>query len=154
MLKIFHRHLEKSKHSSMKIAIDHNIITEIEFLFCPSRSRSRSTPRAIISVRDCEKKKKIEKRARERKRKKEEVGAWLGDRSGQSLPLGLFLRRAILLCLNEVGDLTLPRDPPPPSYIAGNFVPSVLRSFNSASKTSPLLRRCTLYRLSVRFYLL
>lgn len=84
-----------------------------------------------------------------RKKKSEEVGAWLGDRSGQSLPRGLFLRCAILLCLNEVGDLThlwRPTSPPRSSYIAGNFVSSVLRSFNSASKTPSSLRRCPRYK--------
>lgn len=69
---------------------------------------------AIISVWIAGKKKN-----RKKGKGGEMAGAWLGDRSRQSLPRGLFLRRAILLCLNEVGDLTQPaiHPPLPPTFI-------------------------------------
>jgi len=67
------------------------------------REANAAAPRAIISIRIAGKK-KIDKKGKDG----EMAGAWLGDRSEQSLPRGLFLRRAILLCLNEIGDLTQP----------------------------------------------
>lgn len=153
MWKIFHGHLEKSKHVTRENCYRPQYHHR-DRIFVLLHSIEIEAPRAIISVRDCGKEKKQKKRQERKRGRKWELDQEIAR--GNLCLSAFFLRRAILLCLNEVGDLTLPRDSPHPrpSYIAGNFVPSVLRSFNSAAKISSLLRRCAQYRSAVRFYLL
>lgn len=124
-------------------------------------SESGATRESDNKYPDCgegKKGEKIEKKWRERERERRE-GRSLIRRSLEAISASrpLFLCRAILLCLNEVGDSPPAARPifspfhstfSRSSYIAGNFVLSVLRSFNSASNRP---RRLQSPRRSIRF---